>query len=167
MTITEIHKKLTHKKVITSSRQYLSKLVGQGKIPYTEIGGVKEYSYKEVKKALLDLNQKLPNGRNFNPKQKDGSPKTINSTKIFLQEYQGMIAKQKFDIEAQKLVYREEVENKAFTVLRVLRDQILIIPERISGELSSETDVVKIKEILYKEINSVLEYLSSEKDLYE
>ena len=50
---------------------------------------------------------------------------------------------------------------------RVLRNQILAIPERLAGELASTTDVREVKEIMYKEINEVLEYLSSEKDLYD
>jgi len=166
-TITELHAKLTKKGVIKSSRPYLSRLASEGKLPYVEIDGKKMFKFKEVKKALAELNQKMPNGDKYNPVDKDGKVKTINSTKVFLQEYQGMNAKQKFDIEAGLLVYRDEVERKAFTVVRVLRDQLLAMPERITAEIMGSANVKEGKELFYKELNQVLEYLSSEKVLYE
>ena len=167
MTITKIHEKLTEEGVITSSRPYLSKLVKEGKIPYVEIKGKKDFKYKEVAVALQNLRQKLPNGEKFKDTNEDGSAKTINQTKIFLQEYQGKLAQQKYDIEANKLVYREEVEQKAFTVMRVLRDQLLAIPERITADIMASENIKEGKEVFFKELNEVLLYLSDEKVLYE
>lgn len=163
--------KLIKEKVVTFSRPYLSQLVAEGKIPYTPKGKRKNFEYGLVIKALSEMEQQTndnkPSKDKFNLTNKDGSAKTINSTKIMLQEYQGKIAKQKFDVEAGVLVYREDVENKAFEVARVLRNQILAIPERLAGQVASTTDVNEVKEILYTELNEVLAYLSSEKDLYD
>lgn len=167
MTQAEVLRQLKSKYKVTFTKQYLSKLVREGKIPYIEVNGKKDYDLKEVALALQALQQKLPDGSKYNPKNEDGSEKTINQTKIFLQEYQGKLAQQKFDIEAKKLVYREEVEQKAFTVTRVLRDQLLSMPERITAEIMGANDLNEAKEIFFEELNSVLSYLSSEKTLYD
>lgn len=167
MTQAEVLRQLKSKYKVTFTKQYLSKLVKEGKIPYIEVNGKKDYDLKEVALALQALQQKLPDGSKYNPKNEDGSEKTINQTKIFLQEYQGKLAQQKFDIEAKKLVYRAEVEQKAFTVTRVLRDQLLSMPERITAEIMGANDLNEAKEIFFEELNSVLSYLSSEKTLYD
>lgn len=166
--IGELHKKLLKDGGYKFSRPYLSKLASQGKIPYVEEYGKKLFQYEDVVLALQTLQQKPKEGAdNFDPKDEKGNLKTINSTKIMLQEYQGKIAQQKFDIEAGKLVYMEDVENKAFEVARVLRNQFLAIPERMAGVLASTTDPKEVKEILYTEMNEVLSLISNEKVLYE
>ena len=167
MTQAEVLRKLKEKYKITFSKQYFSKIVKEGKIPYIEVNNKKDYDIKEVAVALQNLRQKLPNGEKFKDTNEDGSAKTINQTKIFLQEYQGKLAQQKYDIEANKLVYREEVEQKAFTVMRVLRDQLLAIPERITADIMASENIKEGKEVFFKELNEVLLYLSEEKVLYE
>ena len=188
MNLTQLHKKLTKEGVITSSRPYLSQLVREGKIPFKGEGRIKEFTYKEVVKALGEIVlrvEKPHNAKGFHknlPPLKDGQSKdeyerevkaklgkdpTLTDSKVFLTIYQGKIAEQNFEREAGRLVYRDDVEQKAFKVVRVLRDQILAIPERLAGEVASTTDPREVKEIMYKEINQVLEYLSSEKVLYD
>mgnify|MGYP003655703800 CR=1 FL=1 len=167
MKLAELLRELIAKNGVTFSRQYLEKLVKKGAIPYTMVDGKKDFDYKQAVKALGESQQKSKAEKDFNPKDKDGNIKTINSTKIMLQDYQALLAQQKFDIENGKLVYREDVENKAFIVGRVIRDQILAIPERLAGEIASTTDVREVKELMYKEFNQVLEYISDEKVLYE
>lgn len=163
----DILKELERKYKLTYSKQYFSKLVKQGKIPYTELNGRKQYELDKVVSGLQAMQQKTPDGEKFDPKNKDGSVKTINSTKIMLQDYQAKLAQQKFDIEEGLLVYREQVENKAFEVARIVRNQLLTIPERLAGDMVSTTDVHHAKELMYKEINQALEYLSEGKELYE
>ncbi len=63
---------------------------------------------------------------------------------------------------AGKLIYRNDVEQKAFTSTRVIRDQVLMLPERMSGELSNINEPEQIKEILFEEINKILESLTLE-----
>ena len=183
-----LHRELTANGVVTSSRPYLAKQVKEGKIPFKMDGKKKVFDYDTVVEALSAcvVRPEKPHNakgsiKDIPPpkegqsqedyereiKEKLGHEPTLNDSKIFLTIYQGKLAEQKFDIEAGKLVYRDEVEQKSFAVARVLRDQILAIPERLAGEVASSTDTREIKEIMYKEINSVLEYLSSETMLYE
>lgn len=167
MTQAEIVRKLHTDGKIKFTRQYFAKLVSQGKIPFKEIDGKKDFKYKKVVKALSDMKQRMPDGQKFNPKNEDGSEKTLNSTKVMLQEYQAKLAKQKFDVEAGKLVYKDDVEQKAFTVMRVLRDQLLSLPERITAEIMGASDITEGKELFFKELNEVLEFLSDEAKLYD
>ncbi len=187
LNITQLHKELTKNKVITSSRPYLSELARDGKIPFTGEGRSKRFDYQAVVDALGSIRVRVEpaaNAKNLDhfPPLKEGQTKedyerevraklgddpSLTDTKIFLTIYQGKLAEQKFDIEAKRLVYRDDVEQMAFSVVRVLRDQILAIPERLAGEVASSNDPREIKEIMYKEINQVLDYLSSEKVLYE
>ena len=157
MTLSQVYRKLVDDKVVTFSRPYLSKLIKEGKIPYTEVNGKKDFDFEEVVKGIANSKSRV----------KDGDSKTLNNAKIKLTEYQAKLAEQKFDVEANLLVYRDEVEQKAFTAVRVLRDQILTLPERLAGEVASSTDPKEVKEIMYKEINAVLEYLSSAEVLYD
>ena len=188
MTISALHRELKANKVVSSSRQYLTKLSTEGRIPHEEVDGKKQYNYDAVVKALGEITlrpEKPHNAKGFHenlPPLKEGQSKdeyerevkaklgkdpTLTDSKVFLTIYQGKIAEQNFEREAGRLVYRDDVEQKAFKVVRVLRDQILAIPERLAGEVASTTDPREVKEIMYKEINQVLEYLSSEKVLYD
>ena len=188
MNLTALHKKLTKEGVITSSRPYLSQLAREGKIPFKGEGRAKTFTYKEVVKALSEITLKVEkphNAKGFHenlPPLKEGQSKdeyerevkaklgkdpTLTDSKVFLTIYQGKLAEQKFEIEAGRLVYRDDVEQKAFSIVRVLRDQILAIPERLAGQVASTTDPREVKEIMYKEINEVLSFLSSEKVLYD
>ncbi len=188
MTLSALHRELQKNKVVSSSRQYLSKLVGEGKIPYSEIKDKKHFDYDDVVKALGGIELRVGSPANAKktlhdlPLKKEGqsakeykeelvmelgAEPTLADSKIFLTIYQGKIAQQKFDIEAGLLVYRDDVEQKAFTVMRVVRDQMLTLPERLGGELASSTDPKEIKEIMYKEINEVLMFLHEGEALYE
>ena len=190
MNLTKLHKKIIDDGVATFSRPYLSKLIADGTIPFKWVNNKKDYVFAEVVEALVnskerssssvkDIQKKtlhdLPlkkEGQSAKEYKEElvmelGAEPTLADSKIFLTIYQGKIAQQKFDIEARLLVYREDVENKAFIVMRVIRDQMLTLPERLGGELASSTDPKEIKEIMYKEINEVLMFLHEGEALYE
>ena len=187
MNLSAVHRELVSNGIIKSSRQYFTRLVKEGKIPYDENDGKKVFNYNNVVKALGEcisrpsMSNPSKDIHNY-PTPKKGQSKedyeqevvatlgdnpSLTDSKVFLTIYQGKLAQQKFDVEEGLLVYREDIEQKAFTVIRVLRDQILAIPERLAGDVASTTDPKEVKEIMYKEINEVLSFLSSEKVLYE
>lgn len=76
--------------------------------------------------------------------------------------YQGKSLKLKYEVELGKLVERSVVEDAAFKVARTIRDKMLSIPERVSSEFASTTDLHVIKERLYAEILVALESLSED-----
>ena len=183
MKLVELHRKLKEEGVATFGRTYLSNLVAKGKIPYTGEGKRKQFDYDEVVAALKNnaertsnsfLNDLAPPKEGQSPEEygeeivtKMGKDPSLTESKVFLTIYQGKLAQQKYLIEKGDLISREDVERAAFMAVRVLRDHILALPERLAGEIASSTDPMEIKEIMYKEINSALKYLSDEKALYE
>lgn len=91
-----------------------------------------------------------------------GTKPTITDANIYKTLYQGKLEKIKYEKERSILINREEVEDKAFSVSRSIRDKILSIPERMSNELASMTDAHDIKELLYKEFNKLLDGFSKD-----
>ena len=182
--LSEVCRKLNERGDYSGGVQYLHKLVKQGVIPHDGEGRKKLYDIDEVAQALENKKTMFhtKTGLETIPPPEDGqtpeeyheevvaklgSNPSLMDSKTFLTIYQGKIAQQKYDIEAKKLVYRDEVEQKAFKVARVIRDQLLTLPERLSGEVASSTDPKEIKEIMYKEINEVLTFLHEGEALYE
>ncbi len=58
------------------------------------------------------------------------------------------------------LVYAADVTDANFEKARMIRDQLLNIPARVSPIIAAERDAKKVHEILDKEIRQVLEILS-------
>ena len=109
----------------------------------------------ESRKTAKDILENLPS-----PKENEtveeykmtlGEAPTITDVGIYKTLYQGKLEKMKYEKEKGLLISREEVEDKAFSVARAIRDKILSIPERMSNELASIEDPYTIKEMLYKE----------------
>ncbi|MFP3015505.1 MAG: hypothetical protein ACEY3B_04295, partial [Wolbachia sp.] len=62
-----------------------------------------------------------------------------------------------------ELVAVDEVKNEAFNVARVVRNNLLNIPNRVSALLASLSDTEKIHKTLTEEITSSLQELSNTK----
>lgn len=76
------------------------------------------------------------------------------------ENYMARIAKLLFEEKIGKLVDADSVKLKSFETARTIRDYILNIPNRISSELASENDPVKIHALLTKELTDSLNELS-------
>ena len=85
----------------------------------------------------------------------------LTTAKIYQTIYSGA----KVELEVQKerglLIYRDEVENTAFSVARVVRDKILSLPSRVAPVIADMSDKREITELLFKEINEILEEISN------
>ena len=86
---------------------------------------------------------------------------TITDANIYKTIYQGKLEKLKYEKAMGELISRDDVQNKAFATARIIRDKLLSIPERLSNELATMNDPYIIKEMLYKEVNLLLEDLST------
>ena len=155
MKLMDLHRRLKEEGHITFNRQYLARLAEGGYIPFTtDNKGKKVFRYLSVLKTLAE-------GGHIKIDSKIKG-KTLADAKQNLYYWRGKLAEQQHDVRAGKLIYRDDVEQKAFTSTRIIRDQVLMLPERMSGELSSINEPEQIKEILFKELNDILKSLTLE-----
>ena len=184
----DLLKKLKEDNIADFKAPSFVQAVNRGQISYVmnEKKTKKLYDYETVKREIIaagiggiikknkatsskDLD-KLPNPEEGQtPKEYGeamvaelGSKPTITDVNIYRILYQGKLEKLKYEKEKGLVINRDEVENKAFSVARALRDKLLSIPERLSNELASISDPHEIKELLYKEFNKMLEGFSKD-----
>lgn len=77
------------------------------------------------------------------------------------EDYQAKLARLSYEKKAGHLVDGTSVERRAFQNARVVRDALLNIANRIAAELASETDPVKVGNILTIEITRSLDELAA------
>lgn len=70
-------------------------------------------------------------------------------------------------VEEKKLVPVQAVLDRAFAMFRHTRDSLLNIPDRITDILAAETDPVRVREILTRELRNAMENLESPEDVLE
>ncbi len=183
---------LLHKRgIATFSASSFCEAVKRGQIPYVIPDGTrrKRYIYNDVKRAIiragiggikdgsnrdkLSMNDRIdmisPPKNGEHPQEYGkkaiaelGDNPTMTDVNIYKTIYSGKIEKLKYEKESGQLISREEVEDKAFVVARAIRDKLMGLPERLSDELASISDVYVIKEMLYKEIGNILEGFSKD-----
>lgn len=82
---------------------------------------------------------------------------TFQQARTMREAYMARLAKLEFDEKAGQLVRAEAVKNEAFKVARIVRDNMLNIPDRVAGELANESNQFKIHQRLTAEIRRALE----------
>ncbi|MCP4255628.1 MAG: hypothetical protein GY775_19925 [Candidatus Scalindua sp.] len=139
-----------HKSV---SRATICKHVMSGKI--TLVNGKIDpmVADKQLKKSL-DITQKrkvkLPDddvGDELNKYQKARAKREYFNAKLVELEYMK---------KSGLLILVKDVEDEAQTLYRIFRDQMLNIPNRISSQLSAETDEAIVVKLLKKEIETAI-----------
>jgi hypothetical protein len=90
------------------------------------------------------------------------APGTLASSKARKEHWAAETARLKYEELAGKLVDAEAVAKQAFDLGRTIREAIMGIPDRIAGELASETDPHRVHVLLTKELTTALEGLAHE-----
>lgn len=90
---------------------------------------------------------------------KNGGPNQTQA-RTLLTVYKAQLAKMEIEREKGTYLERESTLRHLFSVVRVMRDHFLTIPDRIGAIVAAETDTHRVIEILEKEINGSLEGLS-------
>lgn len=146
-----------------------------------EIGVSKQYVCYLVKKGIVELEDGLIDREQANraieiirdPSQplrrKDYSESgeklstMLLKTRIKNEMERGKLLEAKAKAEIGELVAVEEVKRDAFNVARVVRNNLLNIPNRVSALLASLSDTEKIHKTLTEEITNSLEEVSNTK----
>lgn len=91
------------------------------------------------------------------PARDEPKTATFQQARTLREAYMARLAKLEFDEKSGLLVKAEAVKNEAFKVARIVRDNMLNIPDRIAAELANETNQFKIHQRLTAEIRRALE----------
>jgi hypothetical protein len=71
--------------------------------------------------------------------------------------YEARLKKLAFEEKQGNLLSKQDVERMTFDRFRVLRDGLLNLPDRISGQLAAESQALKVQEMLKAEVRLALE----------
>jgi len=89
-------------------------------------------------------------------------PTLLLKTRIKIEADRGKLLELKAKVEAGKYVDADEVKVAAFNKGRVTRDNLLNIPDRLSGILAAETDAAKVHALLSAEMRQALKDLTGD-----
>ncbi len=148
----------------------VSNLIKLGKIPKscyeTQANGRRLIDVAQADQALLENLDQIRNPHSQkNPQQPTegiGGMSMADAQKLQA-KLKAALLKLDYDERVGALVSASQVEKDFFNVARLVRDAILNIPDRISAELASITDVHVISEKLTAELTVALEELSNGK----
>lgn len=91
------------------------------------------------------------------PARDEPKTATFQQARTLREAYMARLAKLEFDEKSGLLVKADAVKNEAFRVARIVRDNLLNIPDRIAAELANETNQFKVHQRLTQEIRRALE----------
>nr|WP_246484042.1 hypothetical protein [Wolbachia endosymbiont of Rhagoletis cerasi] len=142
------------------SKQYVCYLVKKG-IVELEDGLIDREQANRAIEAIRDPSQPLRRkGREEGEKRGNNELSTmLLKTRIKNEMERGKLLEAKAKAEIGELISVEEVKTEAFNVARVVRNNLLNIPDRVSALLASMNDTEKIHETLTEEIRTALEEL--------
>ncbi len=142
------------------SKQYVCYLVKKG-IVELEDGLINREQANEAVAAIRDPSQPLRR-KNYSENGEKLSTMLLK-TRIKNEMERGKLLEAKAKAEIGELVAVEEVKRDAFNVARVVRNNLLNIPNRVSALLASLSETEKIHKTLTEEITNSLQELSNTK----
>ena len=163
------------------SRQYINRLVQQGKIPTDESKRIDPDIADTVLAQLADPARRLNgNADDENEpvpvddydEENAGSP-SVNGHTSFAkfrsarEAYQAKLAQLDYKEREGKLVKKDEVEREAFDISRQLRDRFLSIPQEVAGTLVGMTDEKEIAKFVRSKIRDALMEAANDVSLSE
>ena len=91
---------------------------------------------------------------------KAGVPDELQKSRALKEHWKALLAELEFKERSGELVPAKDVTDANFEKARMIRDQLLNIPARISSIIAAERDPKKVHEILNNEIRQCLETLA-------
>ena len=152
------------------TRQYVNKLVRQGRIPVK--GG--KIDPVAAEKAIAELAEPATILRESPAPQSHaasspGYPvdnrKAVDfaAARTMREAFRAKMAKMEYEEKAGKLTDATKVREDAFRAGRIIRDALLGIPDRLADILAAEQDPRQVRQCLQDELESALEQLTHSK----
>ena len=162
------------------SQPRVSTMIKTGKIPASAMKKISGKKLIDMEKADAALAENLDRVHNPNPEpRRTRSKKKMSPTKPEMEKvikaaglenmslseaqrlqanYKASLLKLELDQKSDLLVEKEKVRAEAFEAGRIVRDGILNIPDRLSAELASCTDVHAVSQKLMDAFNEVYQH---------
>jgi len=86
----------------------------------------------------------------------EATASTFTEARTATEQYKAKMRRLEYEKASGLLVEKAQVEKDAFDVARILRDSLMVIPDRVDAILAAETDQQAVNEILRKEIKAAL-----------
>lgn len=77
------------------------------------------------------------------------------------EKYAALLAKIEYEERVGKLIDKDGVVTAAHSMHKVLRDSLLVIPDRIAAQLAAETDAAAVHQMLETELRNTLEQVAN------
>lgn len=91
------------------------------------------------------------------PARDEPKTATFQQARTLREAYMARLARLEFEEKSALLVRADAVKNEAFRTARMVRDNLLNIPDRVAAELANETNQFKVHQRLTQEIRRALE----------
>ena len=137
------------------SRQYANQLVKEGMLKAVE-GKIDEEQADMALAAIRDLSKT----EKRSSQESTELSTLLLKTRIKNEMERGKLLEARAKVEIGELIAVDEVKQAAFNKARIVRDNLLNIPDRVANLLASVDDASKIHELLSQEIRNSLEGLS-------
>jgi len=137
------------------SRQYANQLVKEGTLKAVE-GKIDEEQADMALAAIRDLSKT----EKRSSQESTELSTLLLKTRIKNEMERGKLLEARAKVEIGELIAVDEVKQAAFNKARIVRDNLLNIPDRVANLLASVDDASKTHELLSQEIRNSLEGLS-------
>jgi len=137
------------------SRQYANQLVKEGTLKAVE-GKVDEEQADMALAAIRDLSKT----EKRSSQESTELSTLLLKTRIKNEMERGKLLEARAKVEIGELIAVDEVKQAAFNKARIVRDNLLNIPDRVANLLASVDNASKIHELLSQEIRNSLEGLT-------
>ena len=137
------------------SRQYANQLIKEGTLKSVE-GKIDEEQGDMALAAIRDLSKT----EKRSSQESTELSTLLLKTRIKNEMERGKLLEARAKVEIGELIAVDEVKQAAFNKARIVRDNLLNIPDRVANLLASFDDASKIHELLSQEIRNSLEGLT-------
>lgn len=138
---------------------YVRTLVDNGKIPFILKDGKRWIDVAEGDAAYKKNVSRSNSGPKAPAMPQENVPNALTQEAYF-KAYRARLAKLNYETKSGKLIEKEQVHRQIFTSIRIVRDALRNVPQKIAHELASEVDPHRCELILIKEIDDCLLELS-------